>query len=94
MSFVLFFLFFDPPATDIQFPTRIEAVLTCKNATQHLAISLGYNIALIILCTIYAVKTRKIPENFNETRLIGFTMYSTSILWASFGNNLKNNKVT
>uniref|UniRef100_A0AC35F4M8 G-protein coupled receptors family 3 profile domain-containing protein n=2 Tax=Panagrolaimus sp. PS1159 TaxID=55785 RepID=A0AC35F4M8_9BILA len=84
MSFVLFFLFFDPPATDIQFPTRIETVLTCKNATQHLAISLGYNIALIILCTVYAVKTRKIPENFNETRLIGFTMYSTSILWISF----------
>ena len=32
-----------------------------------------------------AFKTRKIPENFNETRLIGFTMYSTSILWLAFG---------
>ena len=81
---ILFLLYWDPPATDVQFPTRIEAVLTCKNATWHLIFSLGYNICLILLCTIYAVKTRKIPENFNETRLIGFTMYSTSILWTSF----------
>uniref|UniRef100_A0AC34Q211 G-protein coupled receptors family 3 profile domain-containing protein n=1 Tax=Panagrolaimus sp. JU765 TaxID=591449 RepID=A0AC34Q211_9BILA len=81
---ILFSLYWDPPATDIEFPTRTEAVLICKNATWHLGLSLGYNFFLIFLCTVYAVKTRKIPENFNETRLIGFTMYSTLILWASF----------
>lgn len=92
----LIWLIVDPPGTTIQFPTRIEAVLTCKvclylkgrrmqATTSHLLISLLYNIFLILACTIYAFKTRKIPENFNETRLIGFTMYSTSILWLSFG---------
>jgi hypothetical protein len=33
----------------------------------------------IFLCTWYAFKTRKIPENFNEAKYIGFTMYSTCI---------------
>uniref|UniRef100_A0A914ZSR6 G-protein coupled receptors family 3 profile domain-containing protein n=1 Tax=Parascaris univalens TaxID=6257 RepID=A0A914ZSR6_PARUN len=84
LSFVLW-LILDPPGTAVQFPTRTDAVLTCKATAAHLLISLMYNMVLIIACTLYAFKTRKIPENFNETRLIGFTMYSTSILWLSFG---------
>jgi len=39
---------------------------------------------LIILCTVQAVKARKIPENFNEAKYIGFTMYSTCIVWLAF----------
>ena len=37
-----------------------------------------------VLCTMYAFKTRKIPENFNEAKYIGFTMYSTCIVWLAF----------
>jgi len=33
-----------------------------------------FNVLLIVICTVYAVKTRKIPENFNESKFIGFTM--------------------
>lgn len=39
---------------------------------------------LITTCTIYAVKTRKIPENFNESKFIGFTMYTTIVIWLAF----------
>ncbi|CAJ0932972.1 unnamed protein product, partial [Mesorhabditis belari] len=80
----LVWLMVDPPGTTVMYPSRTEAVLTCKATTTQLLVSLAYNLLLIIACTIYAFKTRKIPENFNETRLIGFTMYSTSILWLSF----------
>uniref|UniRef100_A0A914H1P1 G-protein coupled receptors family 3 profile domain-containing protein n=1 Tax=Globodera rostochiensis TaxID=31243 RepID=A0A914H1P1_GLORO len=78
-------LWLEPPGTAIQYPSRIEAVLTCRATISQLLVSLFYCGLLIIACTIYAFKTRKIPENFNETRLIGFTMYSTSLLWLSFG---------
>ncbi len=33
------------------------------------------------MCTIYAVKTRNLPHNFNEAKFIGFTMYTTCVLW-------------
>ncbi len=65
-------------------PSRDVAVLTCGVSTLSLMISLGYNMILIFLCTWYAFKTRKIPENFNEAKYIGFTMYSTCIIWLAF----------
>ncbi|EPB80727.1 7 transmembrane receptor [Ancylostoma ceylanicum] len=81
----IIWLLVDPPGTKVVFPSRTEAVLTCKATASHLLVSLLYNLVLIVACTVYAFKTRKIPENFNETRHIGFTMYSTCILWLSFG---------
>ncbi|CAK5049358.1 unnamed protein product [Meloidogyne enterolobii] len=85
LGIALVWIWLEPPGTAIQYPSRTEAVLTCKATLSHLLISLFYCGILIIACTIYAFKTREIPENFNETRLIGFTMYSSSILWLAFG---------
>lgn len=65
-------------------PFPLSSVLTCKVSTFSLIMSLVYNMILIILCTLYAFKTRKIPENFNEAKYIGFTMYSTCIVWLAF----------
>ena len=64
--------------------TNFSAVETCGISTFSLILSLVYNMILIILCTVYAVKTRKIPSNFNEAKYIGFTMYSTCIVWLAF----------
>jgi hypothetical protein len=67
---------------DTNDPKRV--ILMCKTNNTHLAASFAYNMFLVVLCTIYAVKTRKIPENFNEARFIGFTMYSICIIWTAF----------
>jgi metabotropic X receptor len=47
-------------------------------------IGLAYPILLVIVCTAYAIITRKIPEAFNESKHIGFTMYTTCIIWLAF----------
>lgn len=36
------------------------------------------------MCTLYAFKTRNVPENFNEAKFIGFTMYTTLVIWIAF----------
>ncbi|XP_064084977.1 metabotropic glutamate receptor 8-like isoform X2 [Macrobrachium nipponense] len=72
------------PTTKEVYPYRLVAVLTCGISNISLILSLAYNMVLILLCTVYAFKTRKIPENFNEAKYIGFTMYSTCIVWLAF----------
>ncbi|XP_041130754.1 metabotropic glutamate receptor 2-like [Polyodon spathula] len=63
---------------------RDVVTLKCNNKDTSMLMSLTYNMILIILCTVYAFKTRKCPENFNEAKFIGFTMYTTCIIWLAF----------
>ncbi|XP_017772969.1 PREDICTED: metabotropic glutamate receptor 7 isoform X2 [Nicrophorus vespilloides] len=80
----IIWLVIDRPDIREIYPYPLTAVLTCRVSTYSLILSLGYNMILILLCTWYAFKTRKIPENFNEAKYIGFTMYSTCIVWLAF----------
>ncbi|CAG0880568.1 unnamed protein product [Cyprideis torosa] len=77
-------LVIERPHVREMYPVRHIAVLTCGVSTFSVLMSLVYNMILILLCTFYAIKTRKIPENFNEAKYIGFTMYSTCIVWLAF----------
>uniref|UniRef100_A0A1I8JPE8 G_PROTEIN_RECEP_F3_4 domain-containing protein n=1 Tax=Macrostomum lignano TaxID=282301 RepID=A0A1I8JPE8_9PLAT len=63
---------------------EITKVLRCAVDDVAIVVSLLYNMILIVLCTLYAFKTRNIPENFNEAKYIAFTMYSTCIVWLAF----------
>uniref|UniRef100_A0A183ISG7 G_PROTEIN_RECEP_F3_4 domain-containing protein n=1 Tax=Soboliphyme baturini TaxID=241478 RepID=A0A183ISG7_9BILA len=74
----------EPPKTSLVFPNRFTAVQSCNGGPLLFPVSMVYNMLLIVMCTIYAFKTRKIPENFNETKHIGFTMYATCIIWLAF----------
>jgi len=49
-----------------------------------LLMSFGVDLLLIGMCTLYAFKTRNLPENFNEAKFIGFTMYTTCVIWIAF----------
>ncbi|XP_014679765.1 PREDICTED: metabotropic glutamate receptor-like, partial [Priapulus caudatus] len=77
-------LVIEPPRTRPFYPSRVEVILKCKMEDSAFLVSLVYVMMLIITCTVYAVKTRKIPENFNESKFIGFTMYTTCIVWLAF----------
>ena len=78
-------LVMSPPRAGPYYPTRSDNQLVCISAvgTEYM-IGFAYPICLIIICTIYAILTRKIPEAFNESKYIGFTMYTTCIIWLAF----------
>ncbi|XP_011501835.1 PREDICTED: metabotropic glutamate receptor 3-like [Ceratosolen solmsi marchali] len=74
-----------PPAATYIFPTRDTRLRICQGFNDRsYIIGLIYPFILIVICTVYAVKTRKCPEGFNETRHIAFTNYTTLILWMAF----------
>ncbi|XP_051952750.1 metabotropic glutamate receptor 3-like isoform X1 [Xyrauchen texanus] len=63
---------------------RQTVILKCNVRDSSMLLSLSYDVVLVVLCTVYAFKTRKCPENFNEAKFIGFTMYTTCIIWLAF----------
>ncbi|OCT85749.1 metabotropic glutamate receptor 7 [Xenopus laevis] len=65
-------------------PDQARGVLKCDITDLQIICSLGYSILLMVTCTVYAIKTRGVPENFNEAKPIGFTMYTTCIVWLAF----------
>ena len=74
-----------PPHAGSFYPTRYDNQLVCISAVgPQYMIGFAYPIVLIITCTIYAILTRKIPEAFNESKHIGFTMYTTCVIWLAF----------
>uniref|UniRef100_A0A915IJ65 G-protein coupled receptors family 3 profile domain-containing protein n=1 Tax=Romanomermis culicivorax TaxID=13658 RepID=A0A915IJ65_ROMCU len=75
----------NPPNTSPMYAlNRLSVTIACEVTPKPMLVSFSYIALLITLCTFYAFKTRKIPENFNETKHIGFTMYATCIIWLSF----------
>ncbi|VEN46199.1 unnamed protein product [Callosobruchus maculatus] len=74
-----------PPRAIHHYPTREDNLLVCSSYIDaSYMIAFTYPIFLIVVCTVYAVLTRKIPEAFNESKHIGFTMYTTCVIWLAF----------
>ncbi|XP_054639717.1 metabotropic glutamate receptor 4-like isoform X3 [Dunckerocampus dactyliophorus] len=65
-------------------PSLARGVLKCDISDLSLICLLGYSMLLMVTCTVYAIKTRGVPETFNEAKPIGFTMYTTCIIWLAF----------
>ncbi|XP_033826124.2 metabotropic glutamate receptor 4 [Periophthalmus magnuspinnatus] len=65
-------------------PEMSRGVLKCDISDLSLICLLGYSMLLMVTCTVYAIKTRGVPETFNEAKPIGFTMYTTCIVWLAF----------
>jgi hypothetical protein len=77
-------LFLEPAAPTLLFPTLDRVVLACNTTPLGVVAPLAFDFLLIALCTLYAFKTRNVPENFNEAKFIGFAMYTTCVIWIAF----------
>ncbi|ROT79878.1 putative metabotropic glutamate receptor B isoform X1 [Penaeus vannamei] len=74
-----------PPRAIHHYLVREDNFLVCAaSINASYMIAFAYPIGLIVVCTVYAILTRKIPEAFNESKHIGFTMYTTCIIWLAF----------
>ncbi|CAB0006433.1 unnamed protein product, partial [Nesidiocoris tenuis] len=62
-----------PPKAIYYYPTREDNLLVCRSYVDaSYMIAFGYPILLIVICTVYAILTRNIPEAFNESKHIAF----------------------
>lgn len=76
--------FFDMTSKVMELYEPEHLHMVCRTSGTEYVISISYNVLLLILCTVYAFLTRKLPENFNEAKLVGVTMYTTCVQWICF----------
>jgi hypothetical protein len=74
---------FDPPFAETVVPRGGYHEIICYFPQPPFLASAVYNGILLIICAFFAFLTRKFPANFNESRFIGFCVYSTLIIWLS-----------
>ena len=72
--------FVDPtkPAKLSFFPPTNYIEAYCKFGYGFLA-SITYNLLLILACCYYAFKARRVPSNYNESKFIALSVYSTLV---------------
>ncbi|XP_018331410.1 metabotropic glutamate receptor 5-like [Agrilus planipennis] len=76
-------LLYESPTTTYRYKPD-QKILECSAGRLGVLGPLIFDFFLIFMCTCYAVKTRNVPENFNEAKFIGFAMYTTCVIWLSF----------
>ncbi|XP_046341525.2 metabotropic glutamate receptor-like [Haliotis rufescens] len=74
------------PSSKLSMPVRTERYVerSCDFTLPGLASFLTYNLVLVVVCCFFAFKTRKLPDNFNESRFISMCVYTTLVLWSAF----------
>ncbi|XP_064615664.1 metabotropic glutamate receptor-like [Liolophura sinensis] len=76
----------EQPSPKLTMPVATEKFveLSCELAQYGFLAFLIYNILLVLLCSAFAFKTRKLPDNFNESRFISMCVYTTLVVWIAF----------
>lgn len=74
------------PAAKLTQPIKVEKFveLSCDMTLPGLASFLTYNLFLVSLCSVLAFKTRKLPDNFNESRFTSMCVLTTMVIWLAF----------
>ena len=66
--------------------------LDCEGLRSHaLLIGLSFPIFLLLVCSVYAFRIRKVPQGFNEAKHIGFAVYTTLVIWLAQVTSLFDN---
>ena len=73
-----------PPRVHLDYHDADVTVHCGKKTSMLLMITLAYTAVLATTSTYLAYKARNLPENFNETRFIGFSMFTFCVIWLIF----------
>ncbi|XP_055867740.1 metabotropic glutamate receptor 4-like [Biomphalaria glabrata] len=61
-----------------------EVELSCHMSPAMLVSFLSYNLTIVLLSSVFAFKTRMVPDNFNESRFISVCVTTTLVVWVAF----------
>ena len=76
----------DQPSAQLHQPEMTEPRVErlCRLPLIGMATSLAYHVLLVLVCTLLAFKTRRLPDNYSESRYIAFCVDTTLLVWLIF----------
>lgn len=83
-AFAAIGLIYNQPVLLHENPDGRANLMVCDVPNYEAIVNFVYNFLLVSICTLYAFRTRKIPSCFNEAKHLGFVMYISLLLLASF----------
>ena len=84
VAIAIVWLVVEQPGTVFVYNDFNTDLICSENPYIGFSVTLAYNLLLLIATTYFAFRTRKVPQNFNETKFINITTYSLCILWLAF----------
>ncbi len=81
---VIVWLVVEKPSIEYVYDDDVTDLRCGESPHIGLSVSLGYNFLLLMATLYFAFRTRKIPQNFNETKFINLTVYTLCVLWLAF----------
>ena len=75
-----------PPKAELQMPVLTEKYVevACRMFTLSLIVPVTFNLLLIFGCAVLGFFSRNLPDNFNESTYIFFSVITTCVLWIAF----------
>ncbi|BFZ06211.1 hypothetical protein BsWGS_09250 [Bradybaena similaris] len=82
---LVMYIHFKPTSKKTQaVPSEKMVELSCDMTLPGIVSFLAYNLVLVCACAMFAFKTRRLPDNFNESRFISMCVYTTLVIWLAF----------
>ena len=75
-----------PPDVRLRMPlsTQPFVEVLCHLPVEAVMYSLSYNLVLMVACSAFAFRARRLPDNFNESKFIFVCVCTTLFLWLAF----------
>ena len=69
------------PTVEVHFTDTTGELICGESPIVGFFVYAAYNFILLCLSTFYGLRSRKIPQSFNESKFINFTVFSSVLLW-------------
>ena len=86
VTWVVVWLIFVPPDVVLDMPDMTEPRVerTCSQRMIEKIGTMVWDLCLVFVCCVYAFRTRKLPNNYKESRFIAFCVFSTLLVLLAF----------
>lgn len=86
MVWSIVWIFIEPPTvlTNKVSEDILLLIDSCAESSSHLIGQLTWQLLFVVICCYFAIRTRNLPANYNQSRFIAFTAFCSLVVFIAF----------